>query len=66
MRRTLGLAHIAEYDDVADEALRARCERAGLLVAREWLLNAPRIESVDVALDIVRKHAHEAERENAA
>ena len=66
VRRTLGLAHIAEYEDIADEALRARCERAGLLAAREWLLDAPRIESVEAALDIVRKHAHEAERGTAA
>ena len=66
VRRTLGLAHIAEYEEIADEALRARCERAGLLAAREWLLEAARIESLEGALDIVRRHAREAERENPA
>ena len=63
VRRTLGLAHIAEYEEIADEPLRARCEAAGLAIARELILGASRIASVDEALALVRRVAVEHERD---
>ena len=43
IRRTLGLAHIAEYDDIADDDLRAQCEAQGLNIARKLLLHAEQV-----------------------
>jgi 5-methylthioribose kinase len=42
IRRILGLAHIADFESIADERARAGCERRALLLARELLASADR------------------------
>nr|HRJ12769.1 phosphotransferase [Alphaproteobacteria bacterium] len=39
IRRILGLAHVADFESIADETKRAKCERKALLFARELLVN---------------------------
>ncbi|AEG51532.1 5-methylthioribose kinase [Sphingobium chlorophenolicum L-1] len=39
IRRILGLAHVADFETIADEALRADCEKRALLFARELLVD---------------------------
>ncbi|UZW57122.1 S-methyl-5-thioribose kinase [Sphingobium sp. JS3065] len=49
IRRILGLAHVADFGSIADETLRADCERRALLFARELLVerrNYPNVEAV--------------------
>ncbi|MFK7996615.1 MAG: S-methyl-5-thioribose kinase [Granulosicoccus sp.] len=53
IRRTLGLAHIIEYDDIQDDELRASCESIGLHIARELLVDRANIKTVDEALDVI-------------
>jgi 5-methylthioribose kinase len=53
IRRILGLAHIADFEDIADEALRAMCERKALLLGRELLVNPRKFSSIkDLAASI--------------
>ena len=40
IRRILGYAHVADFEDIADPELRARCERPALTLAR-WLVQNP-------------------------
>ena len=54
IRRTLGLAHIVEYDDIANEDMRARCESTGLHIARTLLIDRHKVPSVSALLDVVR------------
>lgn len=39
IRRILGLAHVADFESIADETRRAECERRALTFARELLVN---------------------------
>lgn len=55
IRRTLGLAHIIEYDDIADESLRADCEASGLRIGRELLLQRCNLHDVDVLIALIRQ-----------
>ncbi len=54
IRRTLGLAHIVEYDDIAGDDLRARCESTGLHIARTLLVDRHKVPTVNTLLDIIR------------
>lgn len=54
-RRTLGLAHIAEYDRIEDEALRATCEARGLMLGRVLAVGRAEITSMAEVLDLARK-----------
>ena len=40
IRRILGYAHVADFEEIADPELRARCERPALRLAR-WLVQNP-------------------------
>ncbi|MFK8082165.1 MAG: S-methyl-5-thioribose kinase [Granulosicoccus sp.] len=53
IRRTLGLAHIIEYDDIHDDDLRAQCESTGLRIARQLLVERAAIKTVGELLDVV-------------
>ena len=53
-RRILGLAHIAEYDRIADEAVRATCEARGLVLGRSLILGAGSIPGMAALLDLAR------------
>lgn len=46
IRRTLGLAHIIEYDDIEDVHLRASCESTGLRIARKLLVERASFKTV--------------------
>jgi 5-methylthioribose kinase len=56
-RRILGLAHIAEYDRIADETLRARCEAQGLILGRALLLGQDHVAGLDALFDLTRSAA---------
>ncbi|MFG1343421.1 S-methyl-5-thioribose kinase [Xanthobacter autotrophicus DSM 431] len=53
-RRILGLAHIAEFETIADVALRARLERRALAFGRHLAVNRRDIPSIDAANRLVR------------
>jgi 5-methylthioribose kinase len=53
-RRILGLAHIAEFDRIADDDIRARCEAKGLVLGRALLMGQGDIAGVEALLDLTR------------
>ncbi len=53
-RRILGLAHIAEFDQITDEALRAQCEARGLVLGRAVTIGRSTIRDMDTLKDLVR------------
>ncbi|MCG8710708.1 S-methyl-5-thioribose kinase [Brenneria sp. 4F2] len=55
IRRTIGLAHVADLDDIQDEAVRTVCQRHALRLGRTLLLAAPHIADVDELLARVRQ-----------
>lgn len=55
-RRTLGLAHIAEYDRIKDDTTRAACEARGLRLGRALMLGQAEISGIDAVLDLARRH----------
>ena len=54
IRRTLGLAHIAEYDDIEDAALRARCEAVGLQIGRTLLVEGHSFKDIDAVFSLMQ------------
>lgn len=54
IRRTLGLAHIAEYDDIEDVSLRAQCEAVGLHIARSLLVERCNLSDVDAVFSLMQ------------
>jgi len=54
IRRTLSLAHIAENDSIENEDMRAACERRGLELGRELLVNRGQFCGMDAVLDLAR------------
>lgn len=59
IRRTLSLAHIAEYDLIEDEAVRASCETRGLKLGRQLVVNRKGISSMNSVRDLVQVIARE-------
>ncbi|WP_257557941.1 S-methyl-5-thioribose kinase [Sphingobium sp. CFD-2] len=60
IRRILGLAHVADFESIADEALRADCERRALQIARRLLVDRaafPGIAAVSHAIRLDRAPA---------
>lgn len=53
-RRTLGLAHIAEYDQIADETLRAQCEARGLMLGRMLVIGRDSMRNMTDVTDLAR------------
>lgn len=47
IRRTIGLAHVADLDSIADDEMRRACQRHALSLGRTLILAAPRIDSID-------------------
>jgi 5-methylthioribose kinase len=54
IRRILGLAHVADFESIADEADRARCEQRALLLARDLLVDRERFSDIDTLLAAAR------------
>jgi 5-methylthioribose kinase len=48
-RRILGFAHVADFETIADDELRARCQRAALAVGREFILHRAEFRDFDRA-----------------
>ena len=53
-RRILGLAHNADFEQIADEALRARCEARALALGRQLMLGAGTITGMQGVLGLTR------------
>ncbi|MGY6550204.1 MAG: S-methyl-5-thioribose kinase [Roseinatronobacter sp.] len=53
-RRILGLAHIAEYDQIPDETLRATVEARGLMLGRALVIGRGSIRSMADVTDLTR------------
>ncbi len=58
-RRTLGLAHIAEYDTIEDDDRRAACEARGLHLGRQLVVNRRQFASLEPVLDLTRRIGRE-------
>ncbi len=54
VRRTLGLAHNADMETIADPDRRAACERRNLALARELILEAERFADIAAVADRAR------------
>jgi 5-methylthioribose kinase len=48
-RRILGLAHVADFEQIQDPALRARCEAPALAFGRHLVVNARHVRTIDEA-----------------
>ncbi|QTF07349.1 S-methyl-5-thioribose kinase [Brenneria izadpanahii] len=55
IRRTIGLAHVADLDSIQDDDARAACQRHALHLGRTLILAAPHIDNVDELLARVRQ-----------
>ena len=55
IRRTLGLAHIVEYDEIESDEHRAQCEARGLRIARKLLVERAHVGGIAALLDEVRQ-----------
>jgi 5-methylthioribose kinase len=55
IRRTIGLAHVADLDSIADADMRLDCQRHALGLGRTLIVNAPQIEHIDALLARIRQ-----------
>ncbi|MFC3394701.1 S-methyl-5-thioribose kinase [Brenneria rubrifaciens] len=55
IRRTIGLAHVADLDNIQHDEARAECQRHALSLGRTLILAAPHIASADALLARVRQ-----------
>ena len=55
IRRILGLAHVADMDEIADPEARALCETRALYAARELLVNRQKYGSIPQLLAMIRE-----------
>ncbi|ATM75193.1 S-methyl-5-thioribose kinase [Serratia fonticola] len=56
IRRTIGLAHVADLDSITDAEMRGECQRNALNLGRALIVNAPHIEHIDALLARIRQH----------
>lgn len=56
IRRTIGLAHVADLESITDAEMRAECQRNALNLGRALIVNAPHIEHIDALLARIRQH----------
>ncbi|HEN3617398.1 TPA: S-methyl-5-thioribose kinase [Yersinia enterocolitica] len=56
IRRTIGLAHVADLDCIADDEMRRACQRHALSLGRTLILAAPRIDSIDDLIARIRQN----------
>ncbi|HAU5649210.1 S-methyl-5-thioribose kinase [Serratia nevei] len=55
IRRTIGLAHVADLDSIADADMRLDCQRHALGLGRTLIVNAPQIAHIDALLARIRQ-----------
>ncbi|MGE4705669.1 S-methyl-5-thioribose kinase [Yersinia enterocolitica] len=56
IRRTIGLAHVADLDSIADDEMRRACQRHALSLGCTLILAAPRIDSIDDLIARIRQN----------
>ena len=55
IRRTIGSAHVADLDSIADADMRLDCQRHALGLGRTLIVNAPQIAHIDALLARIRQ-----------
>ena len=55
IRRILGLAHVADMDEIADPKARASCETRALLAAKELMLSRHKYQNIAQVLGMIRE-----------
>lgn len=56
IRRTIGLAHVADLDSIDDAEMRTECQRSALSLGRALIVNAAQIEHIDALLARIRQN----------
>ena len=56
IRRTIGLAHVADLDNITDPEMQTECQRRALNLGRALIVNAAYVEHVDALLARIRQH----------
>ncbi|CNL39499.1 S-methyl-5-thioribose kinase [Yersinia aldovae] len=56
IRRTIGLAHVADLDSIADDEMRRTCQRHALSLGRTLILAALHIDGVDDLIARIRQN----------
>lgn len=56
IRRTIGLAHVADLDSISDAEMRTECQRSALNLGRALIVNAAQIEHIDALLARIRQN----------
>ncbi len=55
IRRTIGLAHVADLDGIKDDAMRADCQRHALSLGQKLILTAPQIDDIESLIARIRQ-----------
>jgi 5-methylthioribose kinase len=55
IRRTIGLAHVADLDTIKDDAMRADCQRHALSLGQKLILTAPQIDDIESLIARIRQ-----------
>lgn len=56
IRRTIGLAHVADLDSITDDEMRRACQRHALSLGQTLILAAPHIDTVDGLIARIRQN----------
>ncbi|WP_019212976.1 S-methyl-5-thioribose kinase [Yersinia massiliensis] len=56
IRRTIGLAHVADLDNIADEEMRRACQRQSLRLGATLILAAPHIDGINDLVSRIRQN----------
>ncbi|SNY59675.1 5'-methylthioribose kinase [Arsukibacterium tuosuense] len=54
IRRTVGLAHVADFDSISDAGKRAQCQRNALKLGRELIMQRNDLNNISQLLNVVR------------
>ena len=55
-RRTLSLAHNADFEEIEDDSIRAPLEARNLMMGRELILTSHKILDADTLIDLARQY----------
>ncbi|WP_116474763.1 S-methyl-5-thioribose kinase [Zobellella maritima] len=56
IRRTIGIAHVADLDGIADAAVRARCQRTALALGRDLILSADSLHDSQALVNLLTSY----------
>ena len=54
IRRTVGLVHAADFDNIGDAGKRAGCQRSALKLGRELIMQRADLNNISQLLNLVR------------